>query len=265
MIRYFEIGVMNGNTTTLKLNYRLLIAFIFLIALVLFFQKPGWSEFYEYIDENGVKIFTDDQSKIPNNQPNKIKTHKERFDHLDEAEKQRLIREEKQRINQINLQIQKELEEYRKKELAAQQEAEEKQRELDRIKQEAAMQTPVLIANNQIFVPVRFTFSGNQVETLLLLDTGASITTMNESVGDQLEISGGKKAAAIVAGGGLVRTATYVIDEIQVGTKTLLNHEVMVFKQKGPERQFEGLLGQDFLGHFRYTIDYNKKVIQWLE
>ena len=76
-------------------------------------------------------------------------------------------------------------------------------------------------------------------------------------------ITTGKKSAARIAGGGTIETKIVDIDYIKVGSKTYKSPKIMVFDQKGPTGGIHGLLGQDFLSHFSYTIDYSKNLIVW--
>lgn len=237
-----------------------------IIALLLLASYPlAISEFYEYIDENGVRIFTDDQSKIPVDRSGQTRVHKERFDDLDEYQKKRLIQLENQQIEKNQRDAQQLAEQYRLKEEAAQKAEQDRQEALEKEKQLNALRTPVQISNNQILVPVNFQSSGSQFTAMLLLDTGANITAIIESVADQLNIDKGIKSAVKVASGAVIRTKTVTVDKVQVGPKTLKTHNVMIFNDKMSHNGIQGLLGQDFLGQFMYTIDYKNSVIQWME
>jgi predicted aspartyl protease len=244
----------------------LLIKFLYLIILVIaavLISQPGRldAEFYEYVDDNDVKNFTDDESLIPAGQTQKAKVHKEKYDHLKEEQRQRLIQKEEQEIEQINQRIRKDLETYRKKEALEKQ----KQEEMARQKRLAALKTPVEIRANKILVPVTINYAGQQTTVTLLLDTGASITTVNQFVAEQLNITGGEKSAAVVAGGGILRTKRVSVQKISVGPKSISPHQIMVFEELKASRGYQGLLGQDFLKQFRYTIDYAEEIIHWLE
>ena len=119
------------------------------------------------------------------------------------------------------------------------------------------------ISRNRILVPVTIGYSDREVTTELLLDTGASITVIHSSVAEHLEINTGKGSAVRVAGGGFLRTKIVEIEYIQVGPKIYKGPMIMVLNNKGPATEYHGLLGQDFLSHFNYTIDYSKNRIVW--
>ena len=53
-----------------KTLYSINVLFLAFIVLFLSTSAPR-SEFYEYVDKNGVKCFTDDQGRVPENQKKK--------------------------------------------------------------------------------------------------------------------------------------------------------------------------------------------------
>ena len=226
--------------------------------LLLLHAWPLWAEYYEYVDENGVRIFTDDQSQIP---AGKATVHRERFDHLDEDERTLRIREEQEAAERLNQKVREKLEAYDLKETAER----EKKAAADRQKRLARLKTPVVISRRQVLVPVTLEKYGRSTTVTMLLDTGASITTVNESVAQALDITEGRRSAAIVAGGGILRTRLVVLDALTVGPKTMKAKRIMVFPDKGPELGYQGLLGLDFLQNFGFTIDYGQQIIQWAE
>ena len=91
------------------------IFFLIFALLLVFFPLSAGSEFYEYVDENGVKTFTNDQGTIPPSQADDVKIHKERYDDLSEEERQRMIEAEAARLEEIERQKDQEWEKYIKK------------------------------------------------------------------------------------------------------------------------------------------------------
>lgn len=231
------------------------------LGILLLLPSPLRSEFYEYIDKSGVKVFTDDQSLIPDLQQNKTKVHTERYDHLDAKQKNKLIQREQEEIEKLKEKTRASLERF--------QQAEEikrnKQQEIKRRQQAEALKTPIVISRNRILVPVTIKYSNKEITSVLLLDTGASITTVNQFVADQLNISTGKSSAVMVAGGGILRTKIVKVQQIKVGPKIVKTPDIMVLAQKGVPLDFQGLLGQNFLQLFSFTIDYDNSVIRWKE
>lgn len=231
-----------------------------LMGLLLLSPALSAAEYYEYIDEEGVKTFTDDQSLVPAGGA-KTKVHKEKYDHLDEAERQRLLKLEEDALERQKQETREWLEQTRQ-----QKEAEKKrQAEAERQKRIQALKTPVAIMGNLVLVPVTLMRAGKQMTVPLLLDTGASMTSINASLAEELNLDAGKKSAAIVAGGGILRTRIVRVDTLQVGPMKASPMTVMVLPDGGPARIYKGLLGQNFLGHFPYTLDYKNQVIQWTD
>ncbi len=231
-------------------------SFCLVLLFVLLAPHNSASEFYQYINEDGVKCYTDDPSIVSEIEDEKIIVHKDKYDGLDEQEKQRLKDKEKQEVLQLKQKKQETIENYRQKERI-------KDARKAREEQLKKIATPVRISRNRIFVPVTIGYSGREVTTLLLLDTGASITAINNSIAEQLKINTGKKSAVRIAGGGILKTKIVDIEYIKVGPKTYKSPKIMVLNQKGPAEGFYGLLGQDFLSHFSYTIDYSNNLIVW--
>lgn len=214
------------------------------------------SEFYQYINKDGVKCYTDDPSLISELEEEKIIVHKDKYDGLDEEEKKQLKAREEQKAFEAKQRTIRSLDSYQKK---------ERIKDAKKAMEEAFKKstTPVRISRNRILAPVTIGYAGKSVATWLLLDTGASITAVDNSISEQLNISSGQTSAVRVAGGGVLKTRIVNIEFIKVGPKTYKSPRIMVLNQKGPAEDFHGLLGQDFLSHFSYTIDYSKSVIVW--
>lgn len=231
------------------------------VTVILFFPvSDSVGEFYEFVDENGVRTFTDDPGIIPDSRHDDIQVHKEPYDDLTEEERENRLAAEQAEI----LAIQKDREKYRQRRerlLMIRQLEDEK---IQKRKKLEASRTPVKISNNQILVPVTLSYLNNTVQTTLLLDTGANITTISESIAQKLSIDNGIKSSARVANGQVVKTSVAEINRIQVGPKTIKTPRVAIVPFVG-KRNFDGLLGLDFLRHFGYDIDYQNSLIQWKE
>jgi predicted aspartyl protease len=216
-------------------------------------------EFYEYTDENGVKCFTDDSGRIPEKRSKKVRVHKERLDGLSAEEKEAQLKAEQEDLSHIRMKQEengKLSDEKKKKE-------EEELAEIEKKKMLETLKTPVVIENNQVLVPVTLTNSDKTVTAIMLLDTGANVTNITDSLAQQLNITSSKQSAARVANGSVVRTSQAIIKSMSVGPKSVKSPLITVMKQNGPKLRFQGLLGQDFLKNFEYTIDYKTNHIIW--
>lgn len=124
--------------------------------------------------------------------------------------------------------------------------------------------TPVVITRNQVLVPVTVSLRGRSVEARLLLDTGANITTISEELASRLgvEASDVRQGRATVADGRSVQGYLFTAESLSVGPQTRSNVRISILPGSGGER-YDGLLGMDFLKHFRYHVDFERGVIEW--
>lgn len=125
--------------------------------------------------------------------------------------------------------------------------------------------TKVVIAGNTVLVPVTLGYRGRTAQALLVLDTGASVTTINREVAAQLgmELQGTKKGLVQVAGGGLVEANRVRLGTLTVGHHTRNDMDVAVMAQEGPGMKLDGLLGMDFLRGHRYHVDFRTSTLEW--
>jgi clan AA aspartic protease (TIGR02281 family) len=125
--------------------------------------------------------------------------------------------------------------------------------------------TPVRLRGNQAIVPVRINYRNATVDAWLLLDTGATVTVISTALADRLGIRAASTEGrpAQLADGRVVETARVRVDSLAVGPKQKHNAEVAIMPSGGPSMGFDGLLGMNFLGDFRYHVDVNSQVIEW--
>lgn len=125
--------------------------------------------------------------------------------------------------------------------------------------------TGVTVRSNRVIVPVTFNFRNNTVQARMLLDTGASITVISPSLAGRLGIRPEHTARGMgrIADGSFVESMHTRVDYMQVGPKVKQNAEVVVINQVGPAMGFDGLLGMNFLGDFRYHINLGSGTIEW--
>lgn len=239
--------------------------FLCFFAVICFLNLPAnlGAEFYKYVDKEGRIHYVDEFYKIPEEYRHKVNVYREKYDHLPDEERSSVLEREHEQIQvqeeehqrQINDQLQelRKLEEEEKRRKAA----EARQKLLEKT------QTRILIEDNKILVPVTLDNMGVEVNTNLLLDTGASQIVLFRSFAQQLNITTLQKGRAQVAGGQTIQVETGRLTSFRVGPHTMQDAMVIIIAQAGDSLHYSGLLGMNFLKNVAYTIDYQNKVIHW--
>jgi hypothetical protein len=125
--------------------------------------------------------------------------------------------------------------------------------------------TRIRVENNQILVPATLRLGNEVAKVELIVDTGATRSTIHEAVAGRLGIDLGraKVSMAEVADGRQIRSHSYSIDALTVGPFTMTTPEVDIMQYRGNQAFHDGLLGMDFLGKHRYQIDMEHELIRW--
>jgi clan AA aspartic protease (TIGR02281 family) len=124
--------------------------------------------------------------------------------------------------------------------------------------------TPVVIRGNRVLVPVTFSYRGRTVTATLLLDTGATTTTVSEALASRLGVASGdvQQGRARLADGRYVDAYAFTLDSLTVGDRSQSQVQATCLAGSGGG-DHDGLLGMNFLRNYRYHIDFNRNVIEW--
>ncbi|WP_415903153.1 retropepsin-like aspartic protease [Neptuniibacter sp. QD29_5] len=212
-----------------------------LLSALLVMPTLAEARIYEYVDDNGRKVFVDRLSKIP---------HKYR-DQLESRE------EKKDKLKPLELE-------------AYQQELNVKQQllELDKARTDIneAMKkwiTPFQFHSNRIVVPVKVVYGARSTQLSLVMDTGASFTVVHKQAIDSLGALLRRGGSARVADGSVVETQKINFDRVEIGPYKAKSVTAGVLDYQGGSTGTDGLLGMDFLYQARYEIDRENKHIVW--
>jgi len=127
----------------------------------------------------------------------------------------------------------------------------------------SAKETKVTVKGNQVLVPVTLGYGGREVQVSLLLDTGASITTLNREAVKKFQLTQPQRAKLIVPGGKTIDADVVQLSYIKVGPHKISNLHAGIIDHKGMPVEFQGLLGMNFLREVDYKVDFQKQVIVW--
>jgi len=129
----------------------------------------------------------------------------------------------------------------------------------------ARQTTRIQVIDKSIYVPVSIMSGDKKVQTLLLLDTGSSITYITEEIAARLNIAPDltSPARTRLADGNEIEIRVTNIDSVAVGSRRKSPLLIGILPHFGKREKQDGYLGLDFLGEFQYQIDIPNEVIRW--
>jgi len=125
-----------------------------------------------------------------------------------------------------------------------------------------ARETKFSYHNGTIVVPVIIENSGERVEARLMLDTGCSTTLLHPNLINNLKPRKVNFGYSVVGDGRKIKTDYYKVDSFNVGPFTENHFLVSSFPVKG-EKDYDGLLGMNFLSSHPFDIDKKNRLIRW--
>ena len=125
--------------------------------------------------------------------------------------------------------------------------------------------TRIAVKENGILVPVTLGYDGREADIRLVLDTGASATTIYDNVAGRLlvNLNNAPKAQGRVAGGGTIDANRVTFSYLRIGPNTFRDWNIFVLENKDGDTSYDGLLGMDVLSTMRYKIDFKNQIIIW--
>ena len=201
------------------------------------------SAFYRYTDSNGTVHFVDDVGLIPAPYRDAIRTYPEKYDHLTDAERRRCESEEQYAALYL-------------KSTAGQQ--------ADVLPLLGRpVETPVVIRDQQILVPVVLMHGGRHIQVRLLLDTGATTTVLYQDAARAVGLQGGRKREARMVDGQRIEATEITLAALRLGPFRFSDITTAIIEHRDQKIAYQGLLGMNILQQVSYTVDMKRQSVRW--
>ena len=104
-----------------------------------------------------------------------------------------------------------------------------------------------------ILLPVTLVHHGATTQVHLALDTGASITVLDDDLAAALGLNSQRKTITVATASGTIRAYQTAVDELTVLDRTQENAPILIAALT--DTGIDGLLGLSFLKHYKLTLD----------
>lgn len=132
----------------------------------------------------------------------------------------------------------------------------------DSSKIDSAVFTPIRITKNRVYVDV--TINKTFVATLLL-DTGATCSLLTPEFAEKLGIhpeTEDEKHTVTLLGKAQVKMPFVPLQEIKIGEAAIRNMNVGIYPAFPGQPHIHGILGTDYLMHYKITIDHDTSTLK---
>ncbi|PLX90034.1 MAG: hypothetical protein C0620_14410 [Desulfuromonas sp.] len=123
--------------------------------------------------------------------------------------------------------------------------------------------TPVEIIHNQVVVPVTLQNNRKELTVHLVVDTGATISLLDQEMVRLLRLKKVRSAKAHLADGSTLTVDIARLASLSVGPLQVNQVQVALVEREKGIRIGDGLLGMNVLKHRPHRIDYQQKCIIW--
>lgn len=123
------------------------------------------------------------------------------------------------------------------------------------------MTTRYLSANGCPVVSVEVVDSTTSIHAMLMVDTGATFTSLNHKLLKQIGVKTSKNKSIIVSAAGVFETTSATIKKVRLGDIAQSNLTVVALDLPTAS-EIDGVLGVDFFKNRKLTIDFKKHTIE---
>ena len=117
---------------------------------------------------------------------------------------------------------------------------------------------PVRVIGNLVVVAATV----NGTPATLMVDTGANVTILSKAIAERADVTVPADARLLpvrVAGGGTISVPFVPLKSLAIGAATVEDLDVGVYDVLPGARRIDGLVGGDFLRHFRVALDHDAR------